>query len=143
MWAALVVVLWTQSADLASVRLCVPNEAGQVQVELGFVREDGRVWWSEPPSLGTPRRLFNASDHVTARGRAWFETREPLQVGGKTFAYIEPHQATWAFNRYYRDHDPVQGVAAAVPMGREMDTLLVLTDPIGCWFAEYRLEKTE
>ena len=130
-------------ADLASVQLCVLNKGGQIQVGLGFVQEDGRVWWSEPPSSGTSRRPFNSSNHVTARARVWFERREPLQIDGKTFVYVEPHQATWAFNRYYRDHAPVDGVAAAVPMGRAADTLLILTDPIGCWFAEYRLDQPD
>lgn len=135
-------LLWAQTADLASVRLCVPDERGQVQVELGFVREDGRVWWSPPQAPGR-RRLFDPSDHATARDRDWFDRREPLQVDGRTFAYVEPHQATLAFNRYYREHEPVDGIATAVPLGREETVLFILTDPVGCWFARYQAEQAD
>lgn len=130
---------FVQLADLASVRLCVPNERHEIESQIGFVRADGRVWWSPDEFPDLPRRLFVTADHVTANDRAWYRAREPLTVDGKTFAYAEDHQITVAFNRYNRGRAPIDGVAATVPLGAEGEVILVLTDPIGCWFAEYRL----
>lgn len=139
MLTAAAVLAFAQLADLASVRLCVPNESQQIESHIGFVRADGRVWWSPDNAPDLPRRLFVSADHVTANDRAWYTSREPLTVDGETFVYAEDHQVTVAYNRYNRGRAPIDGVAATVPLGAEGEVILVLTDPIGCWFAEYRL----
>lgn len=136
MWPV-VAIMWMQTADLATVRLCIPGNDGVIQAELGFRRDDGRVWWSPLGGESSAQRQFEPASYSIARGRTWFESRAPLEVSGRTFVYERTHQASWAYNRYYRHHHPIDGVAAAVPLGRENDTLLILEDPIGCWFAEY------
>lgn len=119
-----------------SVRLCVPDDSNHVASTIGFRRKGGQIWWT--PEGASGRRLFVSGDHVTARNRSWHAGREPLIIDGQTFAYAGPYRVVLAFNRYYRNHDPIDGVAAAVPLGAEGEVVLVLTDPIGCWFAEYR-----
>lgn len=139
----LAVLTFAQVADLETVHLCFPDERNQIETTIGFVRRDGRVWWSAPGFPDLPRRPFVSGDHVTAQDRSWYAARKPLTIEGRTFAYAEAHQVTLAFNRYYRDHAPVDGVAAAVPQGEEGEVVLVLTDPIGCWFAEYRVAELQ
>lgn len=136
---ALLALFLVQTADQDTVRLCVPAPEGHVTAELGFVRPDG-VWWTPPAEPAASRQRFDASNIPTARSRNWFNNKAPVRVGGATFIYIAQHQAAWAFNRYYLEHEPVDGVAAVVPLGSRHDRLLILTDPVGCGFAEYRLE---
>lgn len=136
---ALLALFTPQTADLETVRLCVPSPEGHVVAELGFIRTDG-VWWTPPSDAALARQRFDPSMIPTARSRSWFIDKVPIKVGKATYVYVEQHQAGWAFNRYYLDHPAVDGVAAAVPLGSRRDTLLVLTDPVGCGFAEYRLQ---
>lgn len=136
---ALLALFPPQTAVLETVRICVPAPEGHVTAELGFVRTDG-VWWTPPSDAALPRQLFDSSMFPTARSRSWFIDKAPIKVGTATFTYVEQHQASWAFNRYYLDHPAVDGVAAVVPLGSRRDTLLVLTDPVGCGFAKYRLQ---
>jgi hypothetical protein len=130
-------VLATQAFE-ESVPLCFPDQRDQVVSVLGFRRADGQVWWTQRGSFGLPRRLFVSGDHVTARDRSWYASRELLIIGGRAFAYAGTHQAGLAFNRYYRRRDAVDGIAAAEPQGQAGEVVLILTDPVGCWFAEYR-----
>jgi hypothetical protein len=136
----LAALAFAQVADLETVHLCIPDERSQIEATIGFVRADGRVWWSPRGFPDLPRRLFVSREFASARDRPWYAARQSLTIDGRRFAYAEPHQVTVAFNRYHRDHAPVEGVAAAVPQGQEGEVVLILTDPIGCWFAEYRAE---
>lgn len=133
---AFLALLSLQFSDQETVRLCVPAQDGHVRAELGFVRPDG-VWWTPPAEGAASQQRFDASIFITARSRNWFIERKPIKLGASTFRYAEQHQASWAFNRYYREHPPVDGVAAVVPLGSDDDILLILTDPVGCGFAEY------
>lgn len=133
---ALLALFPLQTADQETVRLCVPAPEGHVTPELGFVRPDG-VWWTPPSAAAAPRQRFDASMFLTARSRDWFIDKAPIKVGEATFTYVEQYQASWAFNRYHLEHPPVDGVAAVVPLGSRDDTLLILTDPVGCGFARY------
>lgn len=137
---ALLTLYSLQAADLETVRLCVPAPEGHVTAELGFVRTDG-VWWTPPPDAATSRQRFDASTFPTARSRNWFIEKTPIKVGTATFSYVGQHQASWAFNRYYLEHPPVDGVGAVVPLGAPRDTLLILSDPIGCGFAKYSVQQ--
>lgn len=137
---ALLALFSVQTADQETVRLCVPAPEGHVTAELGFVRPDG-IWWTPPAEPAATRQRFDASEFPTARSRDWFIERAPITVGTATFRYAGQHQASWAFNRYYLEHPPVDGVGAVVPLSSRDDTLLILTDPVGCGFAEYRLER--
>ncbi|KPF82164.1 hypothetical protein IP78_04355 [Brevundimonas sp. AAP58] len=125
--------LTLQSADLEAVRLCV---GGQFT---GFRRADGRVWWSDPTDDSDARKPFDPSRYPTVHDRAWFAARAPLTVDGRTYVYDGMHRIEWAFNRYYRQRPDHDGVIAAAPQGSEESILLLLSNPIGCEFAQYRL----
>lgn len=120
------------------VPLCTAQD-GQLDSVLAVRRADGQVWWfpwREPRA--TP---YDLTQEMTARQKTWFIDRQPLTVDGLSYAYKGEDEApSTAFRRYNAPIEPIDGVPAMVPMGRD-DEVWVLLDPIGCRFGVWTRAK--
>lgn len=134
---ALVLALQPGPAPQPPVRLCLPSAGGRIDSTIGWRDADGVLAW------GSDRAPYVAADHAVAVGRPWFEAREPIVRDGLTYHRAGPFQETWPFNRYNRPAAPHDGVAVAEPLGGEGRALIVLTDPVGCWFERYETAPAE
>jgi hypothetical protein len=77
-----------------------------------------------------------------AVGQDWFEANEPIVESERTWRKIgSPEAEAWPLGRYNHFREPYRGVPVMEPHGARGSILLVLAEPIGCLFQQYRADK--